>query len=177
MYDFSKKLIELRKQNGISQEELSFKLNVSRQTISRWESGIRQPNAEMLNNICNFYKISADYLLNDGIKEAEITVTETHSALAASTPENKPKNTGRVKKTILLGSIIILSLLMLLFTILGIVILGYTFSPDEGAVESILIIDNLWLPILMLCLAFLFLIIIIISVLFYKKRYCNRSGT
>ena len=40
--EFNKKLYELRKQRGISQEQLAYKLNVSRQTISKWELGVSQ---------------------------------------------------------------------------------------------------------------------------------------
>lgn len=39
---FADKMIELRKQNGWSQEELAAKLNVSRQSVSKWESGVSQ---------------------------------------------------------------------------------------------------------------------------------------
>lgn len=39
---------ELRKSKGLSQEELAFKLNVVRQTVSKWERGLSVPDAEML---------------------------------------------------------------------------------------------------------------------------------
>ena len=39
---------ELRKQKGLSQEELAIKLNVVRQTVSKWERGLSVPDAEML---------------------------------------------------------------------------------------------------------------------------------
>ena len=41
----------LRKQKGLSQEELSVKLNVVRQTVSKWEQGLSVPDAEMLISI------------------------------------------------------------------------------------------------------------------------------
>lgn len=41
----SDKIIRLRKSNGMSQEDLAEKLNISRQAISRWESGTAMPNA------------------------------------------------------------------------------------------------------------------------------------
>ena len=45
----------LRKQRGVSQEELAAKLNVVRQTISKWEKGLSSPNSEMLVLIADFF--------------------------------------------------------------------------------------------------------------------------
>lgn len=46
--NFSERFLELRKQNGYSQEEIGYKLNVARQTISKWESGVTTPDMENL---------------------------------------------------------------------------------------------------------------------------------
>lgn len=43
--NLSEKIVELRKSNGMSQEALAEKLNVSRQAISRWENGTAMPDA------------------------------------------------------------------------------------------------------------------------------------
>lgn len=59
----NEKLIELRKQNNLSQEELSYKLNISRQAISRWENGKTQPDIENIEKICKIYDITPDNLL------------------------------------------------------------------------------------------------------------------
>lgn len=59
------KLVKLRKTNGWSQEDLAEKLNVSRQTISRWESGTAQPDASNVLNLSKLFCVTADYLLND----------------------------------------------------------------------------------------------------------------
>lgn len=59
------KLVKLRKTNGWSQEDLAEKLNVSRQAISRWESGTSQPDASNVLNLSKLFGITADYLLND----------------------------------------------------------------------------------------------------------------
>lgn len=47
-------LRNLRKSKGISQEELAIKLNVVRQTISKWEKGLSVPDSEMLIKIAVF---------------------------------------------------------------------------------------------------------------------------
>ncbi len=68
--EFSKKLYELRKMKGMSQEELGSKLNVSRQTISKWELGESTPELEKLISISDYFEISMDELVfgNDSAK-------------------------------------------------------------------------------------------------------------
>ena len=59
----------LRKQKGLSQEELSVKLNVVRQTISKWEQGLSVPDAEMLISISEVFDTSVSTLLGESISE------------------------------------------------------------------------------------------------------------
>jgi len=59
----------LRKNKGLSQEELSVKLNVVRQTISKWEQGLSVPDAEMLISISNEFDTSVSELLGENISE------------------------------------------------------------------------------------------------------------
>ena len=62
--DFSKKLQNLRKQHGLTQEELAAKLFVSRTAISKWESGRGYPNIDSLKEISKFFSVSVDELLS-----------------------------------------------------------------------------------------------------------------
>ncbi len=64
--EFNKKLQELRKQKGITQEELAEKLYVSRTAISKWESGRGYPNIESLKAIAKFFSVTVDELLSSG---------------------------------------------------------------------------------------------------------------
>ena len=57
------KILELRKKRGLSQEELADVLNVSRQTISRWEVGTALPDAINLVQLSKVFEVSTDYLL------------------------------------------------------------------------------------------------------------------
>lgn len=59
----SERITELRKKSGLSQEELAEKLDVSRQAISRWESGATAPDAENLIKLSKIFNVSTDYLL------------------------------------------------------------------------------------------------------------------
>lgn len=61
---FNEKLQELRKNKGITQEELANNLFVSRTAISKWESGRGYPNIESLKDISKFFNISIDELLS-----------------------------------------------------------------------------------------------------------------
>ncbi len=65
--NFSDKVRKLRIQNNLSQEELSEKLDVSRQTISKWEAGNTFPEIEKLISMSDFFQVSIDYLLRDNI--------------------------------------------------------------------------------------------------------------
>lgn len=58
-----KRITSLRKQAGLTQEELAKKLNVSRSALSQYELGTRDPNYELLIKIANFFEVTTDYLL------------------------------------------------------------------------------------------------------------------
>ena len=62
--EFNEKLQELRKQKGLTQEELAEKLYVSRTAISKWESGRGFPNIESLKAISKCFSVSLDELLS-----------------------------------------------------------------------------------------------------------------
>ncbi len=64
----------LRKQKGYSQEQLADKLNVVRQTVSKWEKGYSVPDADMLEKIADIFEVDASYLLDkNSVSEAEST--------------------------------------------------------------------------------------------------------
>ena len=72
----SEKLYKLRKNSGLSQEQLAEQLNVSRQAISKWESGTAVPESEKLITISNYFGVSVDYLLKDDDEDkAKATVS------------------------------------------------------------------------------------------------------
>ena len=67
--EFNNKLYELRKKKGLSQEELANRLNVSRQTISKWEVGDSTPDMEKLAAISELFQVSLDELVLDKVPE------------------------------------------------------------------------------------------------------------
>lgn len=72
------KLIVLRDKAGISQMELANQLDVSRQAVSRWESGDTTPSMDKLKTLAKIYDVSLDWLCNDEneLFEAERVETE-----------------------------------------------------------------------------------------------------
>lgn len=61
----SEKIVHLRKLNGLSQEDLAEKLEVSRQAISRWEMGTAKPDANNILQLSTLFGVTTDYLLHD----------------------------------------------------------------------------------------------------------------
>ena len=61
----------LRKNKGLSQAELSVKLHVVRQTVSKWETGLSVPDAEMLINISELFEIPVSEILGENIDKKE----------------------------------------------------------------------------------------------------------
>lgn len=68
---FRKNLEYLRKGKKLSQEELANRLNVSRQSVSKWESGGAYPETEKMLSMCKIFDCSLDQLMNDDIAEIE----------------------------------------------------------------------------------------------------------
>ncbi|MBR7055477.1 MAG: helix-turn-helix transcriptional regulator [Oscillospiraceae bacterium] len=72
----NEKLTSLRKEKGLSQNDLSNLLGVSRQAISRWEVGISVPSTENLKCLSQFYGVSRDILLVDHAKVHDATIKQ-----------------------------------------------------------------------------------------------------
>ena len=71
----SEKILKIRKSEGLSQEEFADKLEVSRQAVYKWESGIATPEIEKLKNIHTLFGTSIEYLLNDDVESEEVVPT------------------------------------------------------------------------------------------------------
>ena len=67
----SEKIIMLRKKYGWSQEELAERLDISRQSVSKWESGASIPDLERIVGMSQLFGVTTDYLLKDEMEETE----------------------------------------------------------------------------------------------------------
>lgn len=67
------KIIQLRKKNGWSQEELADRMRVSRQAVSKWEAAQTTPDLEKILMLSRLFGVSTDYLLKDELEQEEFT--------------------------------------------------------------------------------------------------------
>ena len=70
--NFGKKILDARKKANLSQEEIAEKLNITRQTVSKWESNETVPNINQVKLLAKIYKISLEELLNYNKVDEEI---------------------------------------------------------------------------------------------------------
>lgn len=74
--NIAERLQELRKKAGYSQEQVAEKLGISRQAISKWESGQGKPEIDNIVRLTEIYEVSADYILLGTENRATTIVTE-----------------------------------------------------------------------------------------------------
>lgn len=100
MNSLGEKLYQLRRQAGYSQEELVYKVDVTRQTVSLWESNSLIPKADKLKMLCETFNVSSDYLLFDSAEPA-IEQRQSPPIDAPDKTDEKPKsdNAQTKKKT------------------------------------------------------------------------------
>ena len=76
---FHEKLYQLRRERGFSQEDLAERLSVSRQAISKWESGTAYPEIDKLVTLSELFSVTLDSLIKDGPLEYERNGCDTHT--------------------------------------------------------------------------------------------------
>lgn len=138
----SEKLYVLRKKGGLSQEQLAEQLGVSRQAISKWESGKAVPESDTLISISKYFNVTLDFLM----KEDDIAVSEP----VISKENNQPiTNAGREKR--ILGIVVCISGIVCLI-IWGLVSIFITSMSNQISESSMISIDGNGI-FLIICLA------------------------
>ena len=150
----SKKLYSLRKKNGLSQEQLAEQLNVSRQAISKWESGASIPESEKLIAISAYFNVSVDFLVKDAIEVCNAVETAPRTTRTDATVRH-----------IGLG----LCILGFIFLIVGgIIMLANPSASDTIAGSSVITIDGCCI-LFILCFA-----LIAVGVILLLKKQNRR---
>lgn len=75
---FSEKLTDLRRKSGMSQEQLADRLGVTRQSVSKWESGTAMPELVKLISLSELFGVTVDYLVKDWIEEPAAEIGRAH---------------------------------------------------------------------------------------------------
>jgi putative transcriptional regulator len=134
---FSENLKNIRKQKGLSQEELAERLHVVRQTISKWEKGLSVPDASFLIRIAEILETSVSTLLGDTVEPPEnknilAQKLEQLNALLAE----RNRRSRRIWKTvaIILISMAALTVLLIIVSIIG--YHSYSGSPAFTTEET-----------------------------------------
>lgn len=109
---FNEKLISLRKKEGLSQEELGYKLNVTRQTVSKWELGQTTPEMDKLSEMSRIFNVSVDQLINDSEPEMDSNINPINNKIEDQPIQEKG---GQNNKIIFIAIIAILVIIGLAF--------------------------------------------------------------
>ena len=127
----------LRKNKGFTQEELAVRLNVVRQTVSKWEKGLSVPDAEMLQKIANILEVDIKQLLGVEI-EMEKSNNEVVEQLAKINEQLIIKNrrSKRIWKIvgIILVTVVVLNILLIVLSYS--VFENYTISGTEVKIKN-----------------------------------------
>ena len=146
------RLIKLRKAAGLSQEEVADKLEVTRQTVSKWETGQSSPDLDKVLPLCNLYSVTPDELLHDGGSEEADELKAQQDAARANELFDK---SAAKKKTI--G---ILSGIMLYFVAIAFIMVAIPVAKFNPIIAAAIFI-------LVLALATM---VIIYSAVIYRKK-------
>lgn len=119
------KIAAARKRANMTQEELAHKLSVSRQSVSKWESGLAYPETEKLVRLCEVLGINADWLLRGD-------VGESGEPLPVQTPATPVSDDGSAKTPLTGGAVVFFIVCLIagiLLVVLSAVLLFGGFVP------------------------------------------------
>ena len=132
----------LRKNKGLSQEELSVKLNVVRQTVSKWELGLSVPDAEMLISISEVFETPVSKILGENIGEKEKNDIKVISEKLEVINEQLSMKQKQKRKRTIKFLIIMDMCIILLFTLLA--VLGSPYQSWDYSNPEWSVIGTIW---------------------------------
>ena len=113
-----KKLARLRKKAGLSQAEVSEEMDVSRQAVTKWETGQSRPSTENLQSLSKLYNVPLEYLLDESEDELPAPAPVDPTAESGTGPETQKKEKRWIRKLVI-GTVVLLvtAVLLTIFTI------------------------------------------------------------
>ncbi len=130
----------IRKSKGLSQEELAIKLNVVRQTISKWEQGLSVPDAEMLISISEVLETPVSTLLGENISESKIddikAISEKLEIINLQLSQRKDEKR-KIAHWLLISLFIIIMIVFISLILLNSPYLNWDYRNPENAVLGV----------------------------------------
>lgn len=130
----------IRKSKGLSQEELAIKLNVVRQTISKWEQGLSVPDSEMLISISEVFETPVSTLLGDTVIESKVddfkVISEKLEIINLQLAQRKTARRKTLHCLLILLCAILVTILAVLI-VLNSPYLGWDYNDPETAVVGV----------------------------------------
>lgn len=161
---------QLRKSKGLSQEELAIKLNVVRQTISKWEQGLSVPDAEMLITISEVLETPVSTLLGENISESKVdeikAISEKLEIINLQLSQRKNERR-KIVHWLLISLCIIIIIIFTTLILLNSPYLNWDYSNPENAVLGVAFHSFEWLFIR---IAPIILIGLIIAIFLPRKK-------
>ena len=166
----SENIKAIRKSKGLSQQELAIKLNVVRQTISKWEQGLSVPDSEMLISMSEVLETPVSKLLGETVAETEAdNIKAISEKLEVINLQLAQRKTTR-RKVIRWLLISLCAIIVVVFVAVGILnspYLGWDYSAPETAVLGVAFHSFEWLFVRV---APIILIAAIIGIFFTFKK-------
>ena len=125
----NEKIMNLRKKAGLSQEELAEKLNVTRQTVSKWELGTINPKMDKISEMSKIFNVTLEELTNE-----EEILEEKASSNTDTEKDKTTKDTNVRKWPIILIGVLLIALVMVL--IYRIIIMGSIFGIGKKIINK-----------------------------------------
>ena len=152
----------IRKSKGLTQEELAIKLNVVRQTISKWEQGLSVPDAEMLITLSEVLDTPVSTLLGEKVSESKVddlkAISEKLEIINLQLSQRK-KERRKIAQWLLISLCIIVIIIFISLILLNSPYLNWDYSKIENAVLGVAFHSIEWLFIRILPIIFIGLII------------------
>ena len=161
----------IRKSKGLSQEELAIKLNVVRQTISKWEQGLSVPDAEMLITISEVLETPVSTLLGENVSESKVddlkAISEKLEIINLQLLQRKNEKR-KIAHWLLISFCLVIIIIFISLILLNSPYLNWNYSNPENAVLGVAFHSFEWLFIR---IAPIILIGLIIGIFLTRKKY------